>query len=128
MYNVRGFSLRKTESKGLVLAIEFSLGLPVVESAETPNIIVIMADDLGYGDVGCYGALPANVATPNIDRLLLIEIRDPASSAILINYDDLDADNGLHDADARNGGTELDTFWATTGTERISIETFWNGE
>lgn len=34
-----------------------------------PNIIVIMADDLGYGDVGCYGAKPENVKTPHIDRL-----------------------------------------------------------
>ena len=28
-----------------------------------------MADDLGYGDVGCYGAKLENVKTPNIDRL-----------------------------------------------------------
>ena len=34
-----------------------------------PNIIVIMADDLGYGDIGCYGAKPENLKTPNIDRL-----------------------------------------------------------
>ena len=34
-----------------------------------PNIIVIMADDLGYGDVGIYGAKPENVKTPNIDKL-----------------------------------------------------------
>ncbi len=34
-----------------------------------PNIIVIMADDLGYGDVGCYGAKPEAVKTPHIDRL-----------------------------------------------------------
>jgi arylsulfatase A-like enzyme len=32
-----------------------------------PNIVLIYADDLGYGDVGCYGA--TRVKTPNIDRL-----------------------------------------------------------
>jgi arylsulfatase A-like enzyme len=36
-------------------------------AAEKPNIIVIMADDLGYGDVSCYGAKA--VQTPAIDRL-----------------------------------------------------------
>ena len=36
---------------------------------KSPNIIVIMADDLGYGDVGAYGAKPENVKTPNIDKL-----------------------------------------------------------
>jgi len=35
--------------------------------AETPNVIVIMADDLGYGDLSCYGA--TELQTPNIDRL-----------------------------------------------------------
>lgn len=38
-------------------------------SADKPNIIVIMADDLGYGDVGAYGAKPENVRTPHIDKL-----------------------------------------------------------
>lgn len=32
-----------------------------------PNVVLIFADDLGYGDVGCYGA--TKVQTPNIDRL-----------------------------------------------------------
>ena len=36
-------------------------------AAEKPNIIVIMADDLGYGDVSCYGAKA--VQTPAIDQL-----------------------------------------------------------
>lgn len=32
-----------------------------------PNVVVILSDDVGYGDVGCYGA--TKVMTPNIDRL-----------------------------------------------------------
>jgi arylsulfatase A-like enzyme len=32
-----------------------------------PNVVYILADDLGYGDLGCYGA--TKVKTPNIDRL-----------------------------------------------------------
>ncbi len=34
---------------------------------KAPNIIIILADDIGYGDFGCYGA--TKVKTPNIDRL-----------------------------------------------------------
>jgi len=35
--------------------------------APRPNIVIIISDDVGYGDVGCYGA--TRVKTPNIDRL-----------------------------------------------------------
>ncbi len=38
-----------------------------VAAADRPNIIVIMADDLGYGDVSCYGAKA--IKTPHIDQL-----------------------------------------------------------
>lgn len=38
-----------------------------------PNIIYIMADDLGYGDLGCYGA--TKIRTPNIDKLASKGIR-----------------------------------------------------
>ncbi len=41
--------------------------LPQVALSATPNIVLIYADDLGYGDVGCYGA--TRVATPHVDRL-----------------------------------------------------------
>lgn len=34
---------------------------------EPPNIVFILADDLGYGDLGCYGQ--QRFATPNIDRM-----------------------------------------------------------
>lgn len=36
-------------------------------AADRPNIVLIYIDDLGYGDVGCYGATA--VKTPNVDRL-----------------------------------------------------------
>ena len=36
-------------------------------SPPSPNIILIMADDLGYGDIGCYGS--KTIQTPAIDRL-----------------------------------------------------------
>ncbi|MHC4167625.1 MAG: sulfatase-like hydrolase/transferase [Planctomycetota bacterium] len=36
-------------------------------AADRPNIILIMADDLGYGDIGCYGS--TRIKTPNMDAL-----------------------------------------------------------
>lgn len=45
----------------------------VLEAVERPNVILIYADDLGYGDVGCYGATA--VETPAIDRIAKEGIR-----------------------------------------------------
>jgi arylsulfatase len=41
--------------------------------ARKPNIVYILADDLGYGDLGCYGQL--KIETPNIDRLCAAGMR-----------------------------------------------------
>jgi arylsulfatase A len=45
------------------------LALPATsaQAAEKPNIVLILADDMGYGDLGCYGHPVAK--TPHIDRL-----------------------------------------------------------
>lgn len=37
------------------------------QSGDMPNIVFILADDLGYGDLGCYGQ--TKIKTPNIDKL-----------------------------------------------------------
>lgn len=47
----------------LVVAAVPAIGL----AADRPNIVLIYADDLGYGDVSCYGA--TEIATPHVDRL-----------------------------------------------------------
>ena len=41
-------------------------------SAERPNIVLILADDMGYSDLGCYGG---EIRTPNLDRLAKNGIR-----------------------------------------------------
>lgn len=43
------------------------LAISQVSSQEKPNILFILTDDQGYGDLGCYGA--KDIATPAIDKL-----------------------------------------------------------
>src|SRR3954470_159132 len=45
----------------------FAVGVNRCHAAERPNIVFIIADDLGYGDLGCYGQ--KLIRTPNVDRL-----------------------------------------------------------
>lgn len=44
-------------------------GLLDHQKVQKPNVLIILADDLGYGDVQCYNPARGKIATPNIDRL-----------------------------------------------------------
>jgi arylsulfatase A len=54
-------------ARTLLLAVAFFGPLSHSFAAERPNIIFILADDLGYGDLGCYGQ--TKIRTPTLDRL-----------------------------------------------------------
>jgi arylsulfatase len=45
---------------------------PAATQPDRPNIVLILADDMGYSDLGCYGS---EIATPNIDRLAADGVR-----------------------------------------------------
>ena len=57
----------KTLFPVILAAIVLTPIIAVAAAPQKPNILVIMADDLGYGDVSCYGTKA--LQTPHIDRL-----------------------------------------------------------
>src|SRR5947209_4040488 len=50
----------------LPLALLLSFLPLTVRAADRPNIVVILVDDMGFSDLGCYGS---EIPTPNLDRL-----------------------------------------------------------
>lgn len=56
----------------LIATLFMSLGSTISNAAERPNFVVIMADDLGYGDLSCYGGW---IQTPTIDRIAAEGVR-----------------------------------------------------
>lgn len=55
-----------------VVLAAFSLSVLAADAAEKPNIIIVMVDDMGYSDIGCYGG---EIQTPNIDALAKSGVR-----------------------------------------------------
>ena len=54
------------------LALATALTTPAAAQEKRPNFLVIVADDLGYSDLGAFGS---EISTPNLDRLALSGVR-----------------------------------------------------
>ena len=77
---------------------------PDQASANKPNVVFILADDLGFSDLGCYGG---EIATPNLDKLAANGLRYsqfyntarcwPSRAALLTGYSSA-ARDGQHRA------------------------------
>ncbi len=99
---------------GLSLAVigviaAYQLPAPEKMRAKRPNIVLIMADDMGYSDIGCFGS---EIQTPNIDKLAAEGIKFtqfynasrccPTRAALMTgvyavqaNMGEMDADDGV---------------------------------
>jgi arylsulfatase A-like enzyme len=55
-----------TPLRPLFFAICFAVTADLAATADRPNVLLIMVDDLGFSDIGCYGS---EIQTPNIDKL-----------------------------------------------------------
>lgn len=61
-------AMKSIKKLALTVLITVVTGYPLLaQTARKPNFVIILADDLGYGDIGTFGA--TDVRTPNIDRL-----------------------------------------------------------
>ncbi|MFT5523302.1 MAG: arylsulfatase A-like enzyme [Pirellulaceae bacterium] len=58
--------LHKTISLAVVIALASCSTIIAAAESKRPNIVLIMCDDMGFSDIGCYGG---EIDTPNIDRL-----------------------------------------------------------
>ena len=56
-----------------VLLTLLSLSLPLAAAAKPPHIVIVIVDDMGWGDLGCYGN--EVIHSPNLDQFATEGIR-----------------------------------------------------
>lgn len=112
------------------LAIIGAIQSSVEANSPQPNVILILADDIGYGDVGCYGA--TLIKTPNIDKMAeegrrftdahsASAVSTPSRYSLLTGQypfrgnDDRNKDGGIWAPLARNSRLIIDTDILTMG-------------
>src|SRR5262249_115292 len=59
-------TLARVRRAFLPLCLALCAALPAA-AADRPNFVILFADDLGYGDLGCFGH--PTIRTPNLDRM-----------------------------------------------------------
>ncbi|MEM9589081.1 MAG: sulfatase-like hydrolase/transferase, partial [Planctomycetota bacterium] len=103
-------------------------------AAQTPNFLVIIADDLGFSDLGCYGS---EIATPNLDGLAAGGLRFhqfyntarcwPTRAALLTGYypQQIRRD-GMPGAPQGFGGRGSRPRWAQTIAEYLRVAGYRN--
>ncbi len=126
-------------SRFVIAALSLALcSLHCAAAAETkPNIVLMVADDLGFGDLGCYGA--TKIKTPRIDQLATEGVRftdahtissvcDPSRYAILcgtyIWHARLEADYALYFHD---GQITLPSLLKSAGYHTVALGKWHNG-
>jgi arylsulfatase len=78
---------------GCVIALAAAMPLTAADSPRQPNVVILLADDLGFTDLGCYGG---EIETPNLDKLAQAGLRFtqfyntarcwPSRSALMSGY------------------------------------------
>lgn len=99
-----------------ILSAVLGAFIPFWVLAEKPNIVVILADDLGYGDLGCYGG---KIPTPHLDQMAEEGLRltdfhsngsvcSPSRAAFMTGrYQQRSGVDGVVTADPKNAGYQF---------------------
>ena len=56
-----------TSRRGFLSSSAAALAAPLAAAARKPNIVILLADDMAYGDLGCFGN--PGIRTPHLDRM-----------------------------------------------------------